>query len=92
MKLFFSFVFALLAFTACTKPEKEVYIFTSHREPALDGLHYLYSYDGYHWDSIAGSWLKPEIGNKTPYYNYFTGKRNQGARAGTWISTIFVFT
>ena len=41
MKLFFSFVFALLAFTACTKPEKEVYIFTSHREPALDGLHYL---------------------------------------------------
>ncbi len=60
MKLFFSFVFALLAFTACTKPEKEVYIFTSHREPALDGLHYLYSYDGYHWDSIAGSWLKPE--------------------------------
>ena len=39
MKLFFSFVFALLAFTACTKPEKEVYIFTSHREPALDGLH-----------------------------------------------------
>ena len=26
MKLFFSFVFALLAFTACTKPEKEVYI------------------------------------------------------------------
>ncbi len=37
-----------------------------------DGLHYLYSYDGYHWDSIAGSWLKPEIGNKTPYYNYFT--------------------
>ena len=72
MKLFFSFVFALLAFTTCTKPDKEVYIFTSHREPALDGLHYLYSYDGYHWDSIAGSWLKPEIGNKTPYYNYFT--------------------
>jgi len=49
MKLFFSFVFALLAFTTCTKPDKEVYIFTSHREPALDGLHYLYSYDGYHW-------------------------------------------
>lgn len=71
-EIIFSFVFALLAFTACTKPEKEVYIFTSHREPALDGLHYLYSYDGYHWDSIAGSWLKPEIGNKTPYYNYFT--------------------
>ena len=68
MKLFFSFVFALLAFTACTKPEKEVYIFTSHREPALDGLHYLYSYDGYHWDSIAGSWLKRKHSKKCTFY------------------------
>ena len=60
MKLFFSFVFALLAFTACTKPEKEVYIFTSHREPALDGLHYLYSYDGYllsHFYAVPSTWL-----------------------------------
>ena len=71
--IFFFSLFVLIGLLlTCTKPDKEVYIFTSHREPALDGLHYLYSYDGYHWDSIAGSWLKPEIGNKTPYYNYFT--------------------
>lgn len=64
--------FCLIGFYSLYKTRKGSYIFTSHREPALDGLHYLYSYDGYHWDSIAGSWLKPEIGNKTPYYNYFT--------------------
>lgn len=72
MKLLYWVVAVMLAFTACSKPEKEVYLFTSHREPALDGLHFLYSYDGLHWDSLAGSWLKPEIGNKTPYYDYFT--------------------
>ena len=66
------------AFAACTSPvetEREVYIFTGHREPALSGLHLLYSYDGYHWDSLQGSWLKPMIGNKAPeYYNYHSNK------------------
>lgn len=65
---------ALFAFQGCTKPEKEVYLFTSHREPALDGLHFLYSYDGLHWDSLAGIWLKPEIGNKSLYLDHFTNE------------------
>lgn len=72
MKVIGPLIGMLLAFSACMQVEKEVYLFTSHREPALDGLHYLYSYDGYHWDSIAGAWLKPAIGNKAPYYNYVT--------------------
>lgn len=54
--------------------EGEVYIFTGHREPALDGLHLLYSHDGYAWDSIPGVWLVPEIGNKdTEYFNTHSG-------------------
>ena len=73
---------AVAAFAACTAPvetEREVYIFTGHREPALDGLHLLYSYDGYHWDSLQGSWLEPMIGNKAPeYYNYHSNKMEQG--------------
>lgn len=72
MKILLSVVITLLTLTTFAKSEKEVYIFTSHREPALDGLHFLYSYDGLRWDSLAGVWLKPEIGNKTPYYNYQT--------------------
>lgn len=58
---------------ACSLPktEREVYLFTGFREPALDGLHLLYSYDGYRWDSLQGVWLEPMIGNKAPeYYNY----------------------
>lgn len=42
--------------------EKQVYMFTSFREPADKGLQFLYSYDGYKWDSIDGVFLKPEIG------------------------------
>ena len=67
----------LCSAVACTTsaPEREVYLFTGHREPALDGLHLLYSYDGYRWDSLQGSWLEPMIGNKAPeYHNYLTGK------------------
>ena len=56
---------------ACKENEKEVFLFTSHREPALDGLHLLYSYDGYTWDSLSGVWLRPEVGNQTPFYDYF---------------------
>ncbi len=64
-------VLALGLFASCC--EKEVYLFSGHREPALDGLHFLYSYDGYHWDSLPGSWLQPEVGNKhAEYYNVLT--------------------
>lgn len=53
----------ILAFTlfAC-RSRKEVYMFTSFREPGKDGLHFLYSYDGYNWDSLPNSFLTPVVG------------------------------
>lgn len=56
-------------FCACSHkdnstPEAEdYYVFTSFHEPADEGLRYLYSEDGIHWDSIPGTWLAPEIGD-----------------------------
>lgn len=44
--------------------KKEAYLFTSFREPATDGLHLAYSNDGYHWNNLGGSYLKPEVGGK----------------------------
>lgn len=44
------------------KPE-DYYVFTSFHEPADEGLRYLYSEDGIHWDSIPGTWLAPHIGD-----------------------------
>ena len=37
---------------------------TSFHEPADEGLRLLYSEDGIHWDSIPGTWLTPQIGDK----------------------------
>jgi hypothetical protein len=67
MKKRFLFLFIFTAFfascrTAKEQNEKEVYLFTSFREPATDGLRLLYSYDGYGWDSLPGIFLKPEVG------------------------------
>lgn len=39
-------------------------MFTSFREPADEGLRYLYSNDGYHWESVPGIFLKPELGTQ----------------------------
>ena len=42
--------------------KKEVYLFTSFREPATEGLYLAYSEDGYHWEDLKGPYLKPEAG------------------------------
>lgn len=43
---------------------KSYYVYSSFHEPATEGLRYLYSKDGLHWDSIPGIFLKPEIGEQ----------------------------
>lgn len=71
MKRIFLCLFSVLMLIACGNNKnkgkesvevKEVYMFTSFHEPADEGLRFLYSYDGYKWDSIPGVFLKPEVG------------------------------
>lgn len=45
-------------------PTSTAYLFTSFHEPADAGLRMLYSYDGYHWDSVGTVLLKPEVGKQ----------------------------
>ena len=42
----------------------DIYVSTSFREPATDGLRFIYSYDGLRWDSIEGVFLRPEVGQQ----------------------------
>jgi hypothetical protein len=49
------------ALTSCAA-SKDAYLFTSFREPATDGLHLLYSYDGYKWQDLGRTFLKPQVG------------------------------
>ena len=66
MKKFICLIWAVLTllFISCNQNEKQLYVFTSFHEPATDGLRFLYSEDGMHWDSLPGTWLKPEIGKQ----------------------------
>lgn len=58
-KLLLVIMFPIL-FSCASK--KEAYIFTSFREPAAEGLYLAYSNDGYNWEDLKGSYLKPEAG------------------------------
>lgn len=54
--------------------EETAYVFTSFREPSTQGMQYLYSLDGLHWDTLPGIWLAPKVGNDTTYVNAWTGE------------------
>ena len=41
-----------ILFLASCGGNKDYYMFTSFHEPANEGLRYLYSEDGMHWDSV----------------------------------------
>jgi hypothetical protein len=43
---------------------KKVYMFSSFKEPATEGLRFLYSYDGLHWTRIDTTFLKPRVDDK----------------------------
>ena len=64
MKKRFYIFFLLLTVVLTALAQREVYVSTSFHEPATDGLRFIYSYDGWHWDSIPGTWLKPEVGKQ----------------------------
>jgi len=38
------------------------YLFTSFRGNGENGLRFLYSYDGYHWSNVPGTFLTPAVG------------------------------
>ncbi len=53
---------AYLAATSCSRAD-EVWLFSSFREPATDGLYLAFSHDGLHWEDLGGPYLEPVVGN-----------------------------
>lgn len=56
-------------YTGCTSSDiidesDMVWLSTGFHEPSTLGLEYIWSEDGIHWDSIAGHWLIPEVGEQ----------------------------
>jgi hypothetical protein len=63
MAKYILFIVAVSFFMSC-KQEKEIYLFSTFREPADKGLFLAYSYDGYTWNDLGGPWLEPEVGTQ----------------------------
>jgi len=61
MRTWIYILFLLIAITSCGR---RVYMFTSFKEPANEGLRFLYSYDGMHWTRIDSTFLKPTVDDK----------------------------
>ncbi len=61
-KYIFYYITILILTLPLTLTAKDIYVSTSFHEPADEGLRFIYSYDGITWDSIAGTFLTPEVG------------------------------
>lgn len=61
LRKLFIFTVLLISLLACSQT-REIYMFSTFREPATDGLFLASGSDGYHWVDLGGSYLKPEIG------------------------------
>jgi Glycosyl hydrolases family 43 len=59
----YRWIICSLVLTACGS-QKQAWLFTGFHEPANEGLRYLYSFDGYSWTDMGGTYLKPEIGQQ----------------------------
>ena len=56
-----SSIFVLLLLGSCNR---KVYLFSSFREPATEGLRLAYSRDGYRWTDFDTTFLKPAVDDK----------------------------
>ena len=65
-RLLINILFILAIFMLSCKPpsEPQVYLFTSFKEPANEGLRFLYSYNGYNWERIDSVFLVPKVGKQ----------------------------
>ncbi|MFV8341286.1 glycoside hydrolase family 43 protein [Flavobacterium sp. XS2P39] len=62
MKKIFAIICIAVLTVSYSQKKKEIFLFTSFREPATEGLYLAYSKDGYNWKGLEGSFLKPEAG------------------------------
>lgn len=65
----------------------EVYVYSSFHEPANEGLRYLWSKDGRHWDSIPGTWLKPMVGSQKVMRDPSVQRTPDGVYRFVWTSS-----
>lgn len=84
MKKLLLLILLITMFSCATK--KDLYIFTSFREPATDGLYLAYSEDGYNWKDLKGPYLKPETGTSKIMRDPSIAKGKDGIYHMVWTT------
>jgi hypothetical protein len=79
--------FLILFFLFLSCKQEEVYLFSTFREPADEGLYLAYSYDGYHWEDLGGPWLVPAVGKQQVMRDPSVVKGPDGIFHMVWTSS-----
>lgn len=87
MKLRLPLLIAIFALFPACRNEKEVYLFSTFREPADKGLFLAYSYDGYTWNDLGGPWHAPEVGNQKVMRDPSVAQGPDGTFHMVWTSS-----
>ncbi len=88
INLFKSLLFAsVLIFGLFSIQAQEVFVSTSFREPATEGLRFIYSKDGVQWDSIPGVWLTPKVGTQKVMRDPSIARSPDGIYHMVWTSS-----
>lgn len=80
-------LFFLMNLLFSCKGAKEVYMFSTFREPADEGLYLAYSHDGYTWKDLGGPWLAPEVGKQKVMRDPSVVKGPDGTMHMVWTSS-----
>lgn len=55
---------SLVLFSLFSCRRNEIYLFSTFREPATEGLYLAWTEDGLHWNDLGGPFLRPEVGTQ----------------------------
>lgn len=81
------FVIPLLLVSLISLAQKKIYLFSTFREPATEGLYLASSVDGYHWDDLGGPFLKPEVGKQKVMRDPSVAQGPDGTFHMVWTSS-----
>ena len=82
------FVFGFIASAAFagSATNDSVYIFTSFRDADQKSLRFLYSFDGYHWTNVPGTFLEADVGAKKQFRDPSVARGPDGIFHLVWTS------
>lgn len=87
MKFHVYYIVLFISLLVSCTPAKEVYLFSTFREPADQGLFLAYSEDGFQWKDLGGPWLSPKVGTQKVMRDPSIVKAPDGTFHMVWTSS-----